>query len=66
MMRETEGPAMQPETERTVMKARDERPLRRSYSRPRLEVLGDIRDLTLGGSPGVGDSGVENTEPPGL
>jgi hypothetical protein len=29
---------------------------RRVYSPPRLEVLGDIRDLTLGPSPGVGDS----------
>ncbi len=27
------------------------------YSPPRLEVLGDVRDLTLGGTPGLGDSG---------
>jgi len=29
---------------------------RRPYSPPQLEVLGDIRSLTLGPSPGVGDS----------
>jgi hypothetical protein len=26
------------------------------YSPPRLEVLGELRDLTFGPSPGVGDS----------
>lgn len=26
------------------------------YITPRLELLGDVRDLTLGGSPGTGDS----------
>jgi hypothetical protein len=42
-------------------------PSRRAYARPRLEVLGDVRDLTLGGSPGIGDSGDPlNFEPPGL
>lgn len=30
---------------------------RRTYSSPRLEPFGDIRGLTLGGSPGIGDSG---------
>jgi hypothetical protein len=29
---------------------------RRLYERPRLEVLGDVRDVTLGNSPGSGDS----------
>lgn len=29
---------------------------RSRYVTPRLETLGDIRDLTLGGSPGTGDS----------
>ncbi len=29
----------------------------RPYATPRLEALGDIRDITLGGSPGQGDSG---------
>lgn len=29
---------------------------RKSYRKPQLEVLGDLRTLTLGGSPGVGDS----------
>lgn len=31
---------------------------RRLYISPRLVVLGDLRSLTLGGSPGFGDSGV--------
>lgn len=31
-------------------------PRRQSYITPRLELLGDIRDLTLGGSPGQTDS----------
>ena len=29
----------------------------RKYTRPRLQCLGDLRSTTLGGSPGVGDSG---------
>lgn len=29
---------------------------RRPYHTPRLERLGDLRSLTLGGSPGAGDS----------
>ncbi len=29
---------------------------RRAYRSPRLECFGDIRTLTLGGSPGFGDS----------
>jgi hypothetical protein len=29
---------------------------RRPYERPRLVVLGDVRDVTLGQSPGTGDS----------
>jgi len=32
---------------------------RRPYHSPCLTVLGDVRDLTLGGSPGVGDSGAD-------
>jgi len=31
---------------------------RRPYVSPRLVELGDLRSLTLGGSPGAGDSGV--------
>ncbi len=30
---------------------------RKFYRKPHLEELGDLRTLTLGGSPGVGDSG---------
>jgi hypothetical protein len=32
-------------------------PERRVYVAPAILALGDLRDLTLGGSPGVGDSG---------
>lgn len=31
-------------------------PPRRPYRQPRLDCLGDVRDLTLGGTPGTGDS----------
>lgn len=31
---------------------------RKAYTPPRLQSLGDLRDLTLGGSPGLGDSGM--------
>jgi hypothetical protein len=31
---------------------------RRIYASPRLVELGDLRSLTLGGSPGFGDSGI--------
>lgn len=34
---------------------------RRPYSTPQLKNLGEIRDLTMGGSPGVGDSGGAGT-----
>ena len=29
----------------------------KTWTAPRLRVFGDVRDLTLGGSPGGGDSG---------
>lgn len=39
---------------------------RRPYRKPRLEQLGDLRTLTLGGSPGLNDSGSQFTRrPPG-
>lgn len=31
---------------------------RRPYAAPRLVELGDLRSVTLGGSPGFGDSGI--------
>jgi hypothetical protein len=34
---------------------------RRPYSTPRLVVFGDVLSLTLGGSPGAGDSGGSST-----
>lgn len=59
---------MKPETTRTLLQpetAEAPAPSRRAYTRPWLEVLGDIRDLTLGGTPGVGDSGDPvNFDPP--
>ena len=35
---------------------------RRPYHAPAIVALGDLRDLTLGGSPGVGDSGSGSTQ----
>jgi hypothetical protein len=35
---------------------------RRDYARPQLRVLGDLRDITLGGSAGIGDSGSAGTQ----
>jgi hypothetical protein len=45
---------------------RASRPARRPYSRPLATIQGDIRTLTLGGSPGSLDSGNAGTQqPPG-
>lgn len=39
--------------------------VRKPYQKPRLEELGDLRAITLGGSPGFGDfSGDINFLPP--
>lgn len=39
---------------------------RKPYHKPRLIEMGDLRTLTLGGSPGAGDSGSTGTRfPPG-
>lgn len=37
---------------------------RRPYVSPRLVELGDLRSLTLGGSPGAGDSGIGTPRKP--
>lgn len=37
---------------------------RRPYVSPRLVELGDLRSLTLGGSPGFGDSGIGSPRKP--
>ena len=37
---------------------------RRPYTSPRLAVLGDLRSLTLGGSPGANDSGLGDPRRP--
>lgn len=39
-------------------------PEKKPYTSPKLTVLGDIRDLTLGASPGIGDSGSINFQAP--
>jgi hypothetical protein len=44
------------ETKRDFLE--DENIMRKPYSKPQLEELSDLRTLTLGGSPGSGDSGV--------
>jgi hypothetical protein len=36
--------------------------VRAPYQAPQLTALGDVRDLTLGGSPGTGDSGSAGTQ----
>ena len=38
--------------------------LRKVYRKPELNVLGDLRSLTLGGSPGILDSGSESSRQP--
>jgi hypothetical protein len=50
-------PLQTPTSQSTVRK-------RRPYVSPRLETYGDIRTLTTGGSPGVGDSGSTTTRRP--
>lgn len=42
--------------------ADEHRGVRATYEAPRLLCLGDVRDLTLGGSPGTGDSSSAGTE----
>jgi hypothetical protein len=40
---------------------------RKKYRKPELENLGDLRTFTLGGSPGLNDSGGQFTRrPPGM
>lgn len=36
---------------------------KRAYNKPVLKPLGDIRDVTMGGSPGFGDSGGAAQQP---
>ncbi len=36
---------------------------KKKYGKPRLEILGDLRTLTLGGSPGFEESGGRNPLP---
>ncbi len=37
---------------------------KKQYTKPVLKPLGDIRDVTMGGSPGIGDSGNAGAEKP--
>jgi hypothetical protein len=34
----------------------------RQYVTPKLEKYGDVRDVTMGGTPGLGDSSPANTQ----
>ena len=53
-------------TFRDTKKIEDIPQSRKPYRKPRLQELGDLRTLTLGGSPGTGDSGGGGAEfPPG-
>ncbi len=38
--------------------------IKKDYIKPQLTPLGDIRDVTMGGSPGTGDSGNAFVERP--
>ena len=38
--------------------------VKKNYIKPKLKNLGDIRDVTMGGSPGVGDSGAVGVQKP--
>jgi len=42
----------------------NKQPNKKAYIKPRMIPLGDIRDVTMGGSPGFGDSGAGNPEQP--
>ncbi len=42
----------------------DNKKIKKDYIKPQLTPLGDIRDVTMGGSPGTGDSGNAFTELP--
>ncbi len=54
---------MEPKT-RTENPESPQTPARRPYTPPVLEEYGDVRDLTLGGSPGAGDSTSMKTKLP--
>jgi hypothetical protein len=38
----------------------------KAYRKPRLRILGDLRTLTLGGSPGANDSGASRIRNPAV
>ena len=50
------------ETRRTAVQVKGNP--RKPYSKPQLEFLGDLRNLTLGGSPGSGDSSGQSPRNP--
>lgn len=45
------------ETPHEMQSEGPEKPARKSYHRPTLTLWGDLRDLTMGPSPGIGESG---------
>jgi len=42
----------------------NQKQIKKDYKKPQLTALGDIRDVTMGGSPGTGDSGNAFVERP--
>jgi hypothetical protein len=53
---------MSPEAKKSCKE--NEVKLRKPYRKPHLEELGDLRSMTLGGSPGINDSGSEEVRRP--
>ena len=53
------------QTHKTAIKnTKKQKTNKTSYTKPELIPLGDIRDVTMGGSPGIGDSGSAGAEEP--
>lgn len=49
-------------SEKTVRKKPEKTRHSKAYIKPKLVCYGDVRDITLGGSPGGGDSGSPTVE----
>jgi hypothetical protein len=56
------GPSRASQTEWTPRHSEPVARGRRPYRTPELIVFGDLRGITLGGSPGISDSGMNNME----
>lgn len=55
---------MPAKSEKPAASAKNGQKPRKPYRPPELMVCGDVRDVTMGGSPGVGDSGNGALEKP--